>query len=128
MLSLPPCIQAEAFEDETLLASLRRLYAVGADGDVTMGFGAKMELVAGRDCAAVQHVGGGAGAGGEGASADGGDEISVTECAGARSFGWSGGCLSPHTCIGLTLTPAKPSGGGDAGLARESQLLQLSAT
>ena len=61
---------------------------------------------------------------------DGGDEMSVTEYAGARSFSWAGGCLSPHTCIGLTLTPAKPSGGGGAesGLMRESQLLQLSAT
>jgi hypothetical protein len=120
-------LQAESFEDETILRSLERLHGVSGPADAALGFGAKMELIAGRDCAAVQHVGGGA-AGADGAAGEGGAEMVVQECGGARSFSWEGGCLSPHTCIGLTLTPAKPGGGAaDMAAMRDSQLLQLSA-
>lgn len=125
-------LQAESFEDETLVKSLERLYGTDGDSDAAMGFGSKIELIAGRDCAAVQHVGGGASVGAitDGTSkGDDSSDISVKECGGARSFSWNAGCLSPHTCIGLTLTPAKPSSNAaDMAVMRDSQLLQLSAT
>jgi len=112
-------LQGESFQDSHLLDSLRRLYARAPDGSVGMGFGAQFELTAGRDCEAIEHIGGGGGAAGEP------EGLSVRECGGARSFAWEGGSLSPHTCVGLTLTPAKKGGG--ASVMPQHQLLQLSA-